>query len=185
MFSSWSGDLTGSVNPTTLVMDSNKSITANFEALPKDTTAPTVSITSPSSGSTVSGTVTLSANASDNVGVVGVQFKLDGQKLGVENTASPYSYIWSTIQSLNGSHTLTATARDAAGNQTTSSGITINVNNIIDPKAPVASYSFNEGSGTSVIDSSIYGNTGTWLMDRVGCKVNTAAAYLLTVWMIV
>ena len=43
-----------------------------------DTTAPTVSLTGPAEGATVSGTVTLSANASDNVGVAGVQFKVDG-----------------------------------------------------------------------------------------------------------
>src|SRR5207249_7157472 len=53
-------------------------------AAPPDTTPPTVSITAPSAGATVAGTVTVSANASDNVGVVGVQFKLDGTNLGAE-----------------------------------------------------------------------------------------------------
>src|SRR5262249_4524322 len=41
-----------------------------------DTTAPTVSLTAPANGSTVSGTVTVSANASDNVGLAGVQFQI-------------------------------------------------------------------------------------------------------------
>ena len=51
-----------------------------------ETTAPTVSLTAPASG-TVSGTVTLSATASDNVGVAGVQFLLDGTTpLGTEDT---------------------------------------------------------------------------------------------------
>src|SRR5258708_18493752 len=54
-----------------------------------DTTPPTVSITSPSSGATVSGTITVTANASDNVGVAGVQFKLDGANLGAEDTTAP------------------------------------------------------------------------------------------------
>src|SRR5204863_2248951 len=53
-----------------------------------DTTPPTVSVTSPTGGSTVSGTITVSANASDNVGVAGVQFQLDGANLGAEDTAS-------------------------------------------------------------------------------------------------
>ena len=64
--------------------------------------------------------MTVAANASDNVGVAGVQFKLDGANLGAEDTASPYSVTWNTTTATNGSHTLTAVARDAAGNTTTS-----------------------------------------------------------------
>ena len=47
-----------------------------------DTTPPTVSMSAPADNATVSGAVTLSASASDNVGVAGVQFKLDGANLG-------------------------------------------------------------------------------------------------------
>ena len=86
-----------------------------------DTIPPTVSITAPANGATVSGTaVTVSATASDNVGVAGVQFKLDGANLGAEDTTAPYSVTWNTTTATNGSHTLTAVARDAAGNATTS-----------------------------------------------------------------
>lgn len=94
-----------------------------------DVTAPTVSVTAPASGATVSGTVAVSGNASDNVGVVGVQFKLDGANLGTEDTTSPYSISWSTTAVTNGSHTLTAIARDAAGNQSTSSSVSLTVSN--------------------------------------------------------
>jgi GH18 family chitinase len=95
---------------------------------PPDTTPPTVSMTAPSNGATVSGTtLTVSANASDNVGVVGVQFKLDGANLGSEDTSSPYSVTWNTTQASDGSHTLTAVARDAAGNTSTSSGVFVTV----------------------------------------------------------
>src|SRR5439155_1726067 len=73
-----------------------------------DTSPPTVSITSPSSGSTVSGSITVTASASDNVGVAGVQFKLYGANLGSEDTSSPYSVSWNTTGASNGSHTLTA-----------------------------------------------------------------------------
>src|SRR5205809_987113 len=86
-------------------------------------------IASPSSGSTVSGAVTVTASASDNVGVAGVQFRLDGSNLGGEDTSSPYSVSWSTTAASNGSHTLTARARDAAGNATTSSTVTVTVFN--------------------------------------------------------
>jgi len=114
-----------------------------------DITPPTVSITSPSSGSTVSGTITVSATASDNVAVAGVQFKLDGANLGVEDTTSPYSISWNTTAVSNGSHTLTATARDTSGNQTTSNSITITVNNVIATTPP----SGGGGGGGTLIDT--------------------------------
>src|SRR5206468_2006683 len=75
----------------------------------------------------------VSASASDNVGVVGVQFLLDGAALGAEDTTSPYSVSWNTANTSNGSHTLTATARDAAGNRTTSAAVTVNVSNAPPP----------------------------------------------------
>ena len=61
--------------------------------LVSDSVAPTVSITAPIAG-TVSGTINVTANAADNVGVVGVQFILDGVALGAEDVASPYSVSW-------------------------------------------------------------------------------------------
>lgn len=93
-----------------------------------DTTKPTVAFTSPTNGTTVSNTVTVSANASDNVKVVGVQFKLDGANFGSEETAAPYSVSWNTTQTASGSHTLTAVARDSAGNTATAS-VTVSVSN--------------------------------------------------------
>ncbi len=94
-----------------------------------DTTPPTVSISSPVNGVTVSGTITVTANASDNVGVASVQFLLDGANLGSLDTASPYSVSWNTATASNASHALSAIAKDAAGNSTTSAGVTVTVNN--------------------------------------------------------
>jgi len=104
-------------------------------ALP-DTNPPTASITSPANGSTVSGTITITANASDNNAVAGVQFKIDGNNTGTEDTTSPYSTNWNTNTTSNGNHTLTATARDYAGNTTTSNPVTVNVNNIFGDTTP-------------------------------------------------
>jgi len=73
---------------------------------PPDTTPPSVSISSPGAGQTVSGTVTVSASASDNVGVTSVQFRLDGANLGAQDTGAPYSVSWNTTGVANGSHTL-------------------------------------------------------------------------------
>src|SRR2546422_5068215 len=57
-----------------------------------DTTPPTVSITSPASGTTVGATISVTASASDNVGVVGVQFLLDGANLDPEDTPLNYTH---------------------------------------------------------------------------------------------
>ncbi len=101
-----------------------------------DTTAPTVSLTSPANGATVSGTITLSATASDNVGVSRVDFYVDGGLLGSSN-ASPYSLSWNTLLATNGSHTLLAKASDAAGNVGASATVTVTVNNVADITPPV------------------------------------------------
>src|SRR5262249_33297051 len=105
-----------------------RAVTVN-NAPPPDTTPPTVNITAPANGATVSGTVTVSANASDNVGVVGVQFFGDGMALGPEDTSAPFAISVDSTGSSNGPHTLTAVARDAAGNTTTSSPVTVTVAN--------------------------------------------------------
>ena len=101
-----------------------------------DTTPPTVSITAPASGATVSGTVSATANASDNVGVASVQFQLDGANVGSLLTTAPYSYSWNTTTATNASHTVRAIAKDAAGNTTTSAGVTVTVNNTVPDTTP-------------------------------------------------
>ncbi len=96
-----------------------------------DTTPPTVNLTAPADGATVSGNVTLSANAADNVGVAGVTFLSGGAPLGAEDTTAPYSITVNATGAANGPYTLTARARDAAGNITTSTPVIVTV-----PTAP-------------------------------------------------
>jgi hypothetical protein len=99
-----------------------------------DTSSPTVSMTAPGSGVTVSGTaVMVSASASDNVGVVRVQFRLDGANLGAPVTTPPYAISWNSTTAANGSHTLTAQALDAAGNMGASAARTVTVSNDTTP----------------------------------------------------
>src|SRR5438034_258373 len=117
--------------------------------VPPDTTPPTVSITSPVSGATVGGTTSVTASASDNIGVVGVQFLLDGANLGVEDAAAPYSVSWNTTTASNGSHTLTAVARDAAGNRTTSAAVTVTVFNDTTPPAVTINQAAGQADPTS------------------------------------
>jgi hypothetical protein len=94
-----------------------------------DTTPPTVSMTAPANGATLSGTANLACTASDNVGVASVQFQIDGANVGTADTSAPYTFALNTASYPNGSHTLKAIARDAAGNQTTSAAITVNISN--------------------------------------------------------
>ena len=86
------------------------------------------SITAPLNGATVSGTTTVTASASDNVGVTKVEFYLDGA-LKSTDTTSPYSWSWDTTTATNGSHSLTSKAYDAALNVGTSTTVNVTVSN--------------------------------------------------------
>ena len=91
-----------------------------------DTKAPTVAITAPSTGAQVSGSVTISATATDNIGVSAVTFLVDGAAIGSDTTA-PFNMTWNAATASAGSHTLVAHARDAAGNVGTSASVSVSV----------------------------------------------------------
>ena len=98
-----------------------------------DTIKPTVSVTFPANNAIVSGSVTITANASDNVGISKVEFYVNGV-LQATDSASPYTFNWNTKSIANGSYTLTVKAYDAAGNIGNSSSVLVSVNN--DKTAP-------------------------------------------------
>jgi hypothetical protein len=126
--------------------------------LPANRSFPVVSITAPANNSTVSGPIAVSATASDDVSVVGVQFLLDGNTLGTEVTTSPYSLNWDSTTAVNGAHSLAARARDDAGNVATSSAVSISVNNsgvtttTVDFNSRQANYNLSGQYPTGVID---------------------------------
>ncbi|MFL5350888.1 MAG: Ig-like domain-containing protein [Hyalangium sp.] len=92
-----------------------------------DVTAPTTTVTAPADGSTVSGTVTITATASDDRGVVSrVEFYANGVKLATA-TSAPYSYAWDTTKWSTGAYTLKTYAFDPAGNQATSNFVRVTV----------------------------------------------------------
>lgn len=88
---------------------------------------PTITITNPDDGQTVSGTVTIQIDASDDNGISKVEIYIDNV-LTVTLTTAPYTYQWDTTTAANGSHTLRATAYDTA-DQTTDDQVSVNVNN--------------------------------------------------------
>ncbi len=93
-----------------------------------DTTPPTAALTAPAAGSTLTGTVTVSANATDNIGVASVDFYAGTTLIGTDTTA-PYSISFNSTTLPNGSYTLTAKAKDGAGNVGTSAGVAVTVSN--------------------------------------------------------
>jgi hypothetical protein len=164
------GTMPSTFSTTTSTTPSHWSLYATLSlSSATDTTPPTVSIASPASGVTVSGTsVAVSANASDNVGVAGVQFKLDGVNLSAEDTASPYSITWDTSAVSNGTHALTAVARDAAGLTTTSTSVSVTVNNV----AAAKSGDINGDNSVNITDLSLL--LSSYNQNVTQCTTNAA-----------
>jgi peptidoglycan/xylan/chitin deacetylase (PgdA/CDA1 family) len=138
-------------------------------------TAPTVSMSSPLGGSSVSSTVSVSASASDAKSITSVQFKLDGANLGSPITTSPYSTSWDTTKVANGSHTLSAVATNSSNLSTTSTPISVTVNNVVvtPPAATnlLANPSFETANGTAPANwiASNWGtNTSTFTYQTTG-----------------
>ena len=101
-----------------------------------DTTPPTVRLTNPPNNEQVFGTaLPLVATASDNIGVVQVQFQMDGAAVGEAVTSPPYQVLWNTTTVSNGNHTLSAVATDGAGNQSVATS-TLRVDNPTPPEPP-------------------------------------------------
>ncbi len=100
---------------------------------PGDTIVPTVSITAPAPGATVSRTINIAATANDNVGVKKVELYVNGVLSSINTTSNPYYYSWNTAGLANGSYILTTKAYDAAGNVGQSSAVAVTVNNTVTP----------------------------------------------------
>ena len=84
-------------------------------------TGPTVKITAPTAGASVTGGVTIAASATSTIRVTGVQFQVDGKSIAAKDTASPYTAAWASTTMANGTHTITAIATDAQGHSNKSS----------------------------------------------------------------
>ena len=141
-----------------------------------DNTPPTVSLTSPVNGATLTGlSVTFSASASDNVAVSKVDFLVDGAVVGTD-PAAPYSISWNSTTVANGTHSLQARATDSSNNVTTSS------------PAVTATVS-NGGSSACATSSQLLlnpgfesGNDGRWTQTSGVIDNNAAAAARTGTW---
>jgi len=150
IFAGWTGAGCSGTGPCILTMTQAHTVTATFSLLPPDTEAPTVALTSPTDGQTVTGILPVSATASDNVAVVGVQFMLNGGSLGLELTSAPWTMAWDSSTVIPGVYTLSAQARDAAGNLSQAPDITI----LVDPTPlPTGFLQENGPDGLVVIEA--------------------------------
>jgi len=150
-------------------------------AVPPDSVAPQVSLTSPASSATVSGTTTIAANASDNIGVASVEFRMDGV-LAATVTATPYSYAWDTSLITDGPHVLEVRAFDAAGNSANAT-IAVNVSNAVatDTTAPIVSFTAPAAAATVSGQVQVASNaTDNVAIARVEFSINGTLAQTVT-----
>lgn len=155
-----------------VVSNSKGSVTSSNATLTvvsaTDTTAPTVSATE----SGTSGTITLGATATDNVGVTKVEWYLDSVQKGTDTT-SPYSLALDSTTLANGSHTLVAKAYDAAGNVGTSTSVGFSVSNVTQTTEKITNGGFESGTtgwtctagaiGTFSAEPAYQGTKNAWI----------------------
>jgi subtilisin family serine protease len=137
---------------------------------PGDTTPPTTSITSPANGATVSGTVTVSANAGDNIGVSRVELFVDGSLAG-SDTSSPYAIAWNTTTAANGGHSLQTWAYDAAGNVGSSAVVGVTVGNTTSGGELIANGGFEGSAASWTLAGNAYWSSGGYAHAGTGYTV--------------
>jgi hypothetical protein len=151
----------------------------------EDTAAPNISLTAPTNGATVGGSsVSLTADASDNVAVAGVQFKYNtNTNIGSEDTSAPFATTWDTTAVPDGAQSIIAVARDTAGNYATSTAVTVTVNNDTDaPSISAGTPSTEQPVGTTQVTLSVttdenatckYGTTPDTVYDSISNTFET------------
>jgi hypothetical protein len=135
---------------------SSASITVSVQNTVVDGTAPTAQISSPTAGTTVSGTASVTVTAADNVGVTKVEWYLNGSFKG-SSTGASAAFTWNTTAYANGSYTLQAKAYDAANNVGTSTSATVSVlNTMLDVTAPTVRITSPTSGVTVVKNTKVY-----------------------------
>jgi hypothetical protein len=149
------------------------SITVGPPSTSLDAVPPSVDVTTPANGAASSGTLDVTASASDTSGVAKVEFYVDGS-LASTDTAAPYTFTWNTTGVANGAHTLMAKAYDAANNVSTDNDTSVTVNNAGGGTTSVsfASLSSEDGYVKANTDGSAP-EVGTYTTPALGKGVDT------------
>jgi peptidoglycan/xylan/chitin deacetylase (PgdA/CDA1 family) len=153
---------------------------------PPGSSTPSVSLTSPSSGATVSGQVPVSADASSSIGISKVDFLVNGVVVATDNSA-PYTATWDSSTVGDGPVTITARATDISGATATSTGQAVTVSNTGSRGNMLANSSFETYSGSgSAPDCYTQGGTGTnsftWSKSTNAHTGNWAQNVTITSW---
>jgi len=155
-----------------------KPTSANGKHRSADTTAPSVSISSPASGATVAGTVSVNGTGSDNTSLAGVAVQVDGGSWQTATGTSSWSWSWSTTSVANGTHTVTARATDSAGNASTDS-VSVSISNSTGSTGSTGSAPNTQGSWTSPEGVKInVSSSGPWTINQI-YSILAANAYEL------
>ncbi len=185
---------------TLTVTDSVGTQTSSLSGTGINTTPPVTQITAPANGATVSGVVTVTATATDPVGIASVQIYIDGT-LAASGSSSPLNYSWNTSNVTNSTHTIYSVATDTSGNTGTSATITVTVNNSVQQLLlntgfetgnlaywnaggvylpTVTSAKHNSGSYSAQLGSSVLPepNGDSWLYQTVTIPAGATAASL-------
>lgn len=155
---------------------------------PPDTTKPLVDVTSPATGSTISGSIDFSATATDNVAVGKVELYVDGALVATVQS-SPYTTVLDTTTLTDGSHSLSAKAFDTSNNTATSTTVSVTVRNTViidedinsDGKVDILDFSilaskFNQtGSGLGRSDINSDGRVDILDFSRLASKFGSGA----------
>ena len=113
--------------------------TLTINKITGDGQAPTVSITSPVNGDTVNGTLTVTANSADTSGIDTVELIANGNPIAVSSGVPNPSFSVDTTKFSNGAFELKARATDKSGLSTTSSPVTVTINNVLGPILQITS----------------------------------------------
>ncbi len=115
-----------------------------------DTQPPVVSFVSPGNGAVLKGTVQIQVTATDNRGVASVTIGVDSTTPAT--VASPYTLSWDTTKVANGTHTLSATAKDTSGNSSTAR-VTVMVSNPVPDTIPPTVSILTPTNGSNVLQT--------------------------------
>ena len=120
---SWTPAATGAHSLTARATDdqgaatTSAAVTVNISASTGDSQAPVATLTAPADfAAGITGNLTITATATDNVCVTGVEFQVDGTQVGATDTAAPYTLVVDSNAYASGQHVVRARASDAAGN---------------------------------------------------------------------
>ena len=145
-----------------------------------DTTPPSTSVTAPAAGAVVAGATLVTATAADDTGVTKVEFYLDDAIMATD-TSAPYEWSWNTTTTLDGTHSVTSKAFDAADNSASSAAVSVTVDNSAPSTSITAPAAGVTVAGTTLVTASASDNTAVtaveFLLDGVLKSTDTTAPY--------